>query len=72
MASTVLGLVLDSCVLIAAERRKLTASQVIADVVKRVGDVPVILSPMTIAEVAEFIAPIRKRSVKVGVRFSMN
>jgi predicted nucleic acid-binding protein len=55
MASTILGLVLDSSTLIAAERRKLTAAQVIEDIVRRVGAVPVILSPMTIAEVGHGI-----------------
>jgi predicted nucleic acid-binding protein len=55
MASTILGLVLDSSVLIAAERRKLTPAQVIEDVVKRVGAVPVILSALTVAEVGHGI-----------------
>ena len=55
MASTILGLILDSSILIAAERRKLTPAQVIEDVVKRAGAVPVILSPMTIAEVGHGI-----------------
>ena len=55
MASTILGLILDSSILIAAERRKLTPAQVIEDVVKRAGAVPVLLSPMTIAEVGHGI-----------------
>ncbi len=51
MDSTHLGIVLDSSVLIAAERRKLKAEQVIETVQKIVGDVPIILSSLTIAEI---------------------
>jgi predicted nucleic acid-binding protein len=45
------GLVLDSSVLIAAERRKLTAAQAIETVQRSVGEVPVVLSAVTIAEI---------------------
>ena len=55
MESTILGLVLDSSVLIAAERRKLTPAQVIEDVVNKVGTVPIILSALTLAEVGHGI-----------------
>jgi predicted nucleic acid-binding protein len=51
MESAILGLVLDSSVLIAAERRKLTAAQVIENVQQSVGEVPVVLSSVTVAEV---------------------
>jgi len=55
MESALLGLVLDSSVLIAAERRKLTPAQVIEDVVKKVGTVPIILSALTVAEIGHGI-----------------
>lgn len=56
MESPILGLVLDSSVLIAAERRGLTAAQAIEDVQKMIGEAPVILlSAMTVAEVGHGI-----------------
>ena len=55
MEPAILGIVLDSSVLIAAERRKLTPAQVIEDVVKKAGTAPIILSAMTVAEVGHGI-----------------
>ncbi|MEP6716858.1 MAG: PIN domain-containing protein [Terriglobia bacterium] len=55
MESTFLGLVLDSSVLIAAERRKLTAVQAIETVQQAIGDAPVVLSVITIAEIGHGI-----------------
>ena len=55
MESAVLGLVLDSSVLIAAERRKQTATEVIVGVQRLVGEIPVVLSPVTLAEVGHGI-----------------
>ena len=55
MEPALLGLVLDSSVLIAAERRKLTAAQAIEDVQKISGEVPVVLSAVTIAEIGHGI-----------------
>ena len=55
MEAAILGLVLDSSVLIAAERRKRTPAQVIEETVKNVGTVPVILSALTVAEVGHGI-----------------
>lgn len=55
MESAILGLVLDSSVLIAAERRNLTPAQAIEDVVKTVGAVPIILSSLTVAEIGHGI-----------------
>jgi tRNA(fMet)-specific endonuclease VapC len=49
------GLVLDSSVLIAAERRKLTAAQAIESVQTAIGEVPIVLSAMTIAEIGHGI-----------------
>jgi tRNA(fMet)-specific endonuclease VapC len=51
MDPTLPGLVIDSGVLIAAERRKLTPEQAIESVRDRIGDVPLVLSPLTIAEI---------------------
>jgi tRNA(fMet)-specific endonuclease VapC len=55
MESSLLGLVLDSSVLIAAERRKLTAAQAIEEVQRAVAEVPVVLSAITIAEIGHGI-----------------
>lgn len=55
MDSAVLGIVLDSSVLIAAERRKLTAAQAIETVQKIIGEAPVILSAVTVAEIGHGI-----------------
>jgi predicted nucleic acid-binding protein len=50
MESALLGLVLDSRVLIAAERRKLTPEQVIVSVQKHISEIPVVLCSLTVAE----------------------
>lgn len=55
MESTILGVVLDSSVLIAAERRKLTAAQAIETVQKAIREVPVVLSAVTVAEIGHGI-----------------
>ena len=55
MESAILGLVLDSSVLIAAERRKLTAAQAIENVQETIGEAPVVLSAVTIAEIGHGI-----------------
>ena len=55
MESSLLGLVLDSSVLIAAERRKLTAAQAIEAVQKAIAEVPVVLSAVTVAEIGHGI-----------------
>ena len=55
METDVLGLVLDTSVLIAAERRNLTAAQAIEGLKSRVGEKPLILSVITIAEIAHGI-----------------
>jgi predicted nucleic acid-binding protein len=55
MESAILGLVLDSSVLIAAERRKLTAAQAIENVQRTIGESPVVLSAVTVAEIGHGI-----------------
>jgi len=55
MESTLLGLALDSSVLIAAERRKLTAEQAAEMVRKAVGEIPIVLCALTIAEIGHGI-----------------
>ncbi len=55
MESALLGLVLDSSIWIAAERRKLTPDQVIEIVRKTVGEVPVIICSLTVAEIGHGI-----------------
>src|SRR4051812_49999931 len=55
MESILLGLVLDSSVLIAAERRKLTAEQGAEMVRKAAGEIPIVLCALTIAEIGHGI-----------------
>src|SRR5450759_3689923 len=55
MAATLLGVVLDSSVLIAAERRKLTPAQAVESVQHNVGEVPIVLCALTIAEIGHGI-----------------
>jgi tRNA(fMet)-specific endonuclease VapC len=55
MDPAILGIVLDSSVLIAAERRKLTASQAIASIQKVIGNLPIVLSAVTVAEIGHGI-----------------
>ena len=55
MESAIFGLVLDSSVLITAERRNLTAAEAIEKVQANIGEVPIVLSPVTIAEVGHGI-----------------
>ena len=57
MESTVLGLVLDSSVLIAAERAKLTTPKLMRNLRASagVGDAPVVISALTVAELAHGI-----------------
>ncbi len=50
MESTLLGVVLNSSILIAAERRKLPPEQAIESVQKMVGEVPIVLCSVTVAE----------------------
>ena len=55
MESAFLGLVLDSSVLIAAERKKLTTSEAIKTVREAAGDVPIVIFSMTVAELGHGI-----------------
>jgi predicted nucleic acid-binding protein len=50
-----LGLVLDSSVLVAAERKKLTTPEVIRRVREAAGDVTIVISSLTVAELAHGI-----------------
>jgi predicted nucleic acid-binding protein len=55
MESALLGLVLDSSVLIAAERKKLTTAEAIRKVRQSAGDVTIVICPLTVAELAHGI-----------------
>lgn len=52
MESAILGLVLDSSVLIAAERAKLTTLEAIKNIRASVGEIPIAICALTIAELA--------------------
>lgn len=49
MDATILGIVLDSSILIAAERRNRTAAEAIERVRQSAGEVPIVLSAVTVA-----------------------
>jgi predicted nucleic acid-binding protein len=55
MESTLLGLVLDSSFLITAERRSLRPDQAIQTIQEVVGEVPVVLCAITVAEIGHGI-----------------
>jgi tRNA(fMet)-specific endonuclease VapC len=55
MEPAVLGIVLDSSVLIAAERRRLTAAETIESVQRTIRELPIVLSAVTVAEVGHGI-----------------
>ncbi len=55
MESALLGIVLDSSILIAAERRKLKPEQAIETVQTVVGEVPIVLCSVTVAEIGHGI-----------------
>lgn len=57
MESSIRGVVLDSSVLVAAERARLTTPEVLRNIraVADIGDAPIIISVMTVAELAHGI-----------------
>ena len=55
MEPAILGLVLDSSVLVAAERKKLTTPEVIRKVREAAGDVTIVICSLTVAELAHGI-----------------
>ncbi len=66
MDPAILGLVLDSSVLVAAERRRLTAAEAVGNVLEVIGSVPVVLSAMTVAEIGHGIY--RAATVEIRLR----
>ena len=55
MESAILGLVLDSSVLVAAERKQLTTTEVIRSIHRVIADVPIVICSLTIAELGHGI-----------------
>ena len=55
MESALLGIVLDSSILITAERRKLRPDEAIESVQKAVGEIPIVLCPVRVAEIGHGI-----------------
>jgi predicted nucleic acid-binding protein len=55
MEPALLGLVLDSSVLVAAERSRLTTPEAIKKIRGIVGNVPIVICPLTVAELAHGI-----------------
>ena len=55
MEPALLGIVLDSSVLVAAERRNLTAAQAIESIRQTSGELPIVLSVISVAEIGHGI-----------------
>lgn len=55
MAPTFLGVVLDSSVLIAAERKNLIPALAFEEVRRAVGEIPIVLSAVSVAEIGHGI-----------------
>ena len=55
MEPALLGLVLDSSVLIAAERRNRNAAQAVEAVLQATGEIPIVLSAISVAEIGHGI-----------------
>jgi len=73
MEPAFLGLVLDSSVLVAAERRKLTTPEAIKQIRKVISDVPIVICALAVAELATAsIVPIRRSVAASGVSSSTN
>lgn len=66
MEPALLGLVLDSSVLIAAERQRLTGAVAMKTIQALVGDVPIVLSAVTIAEIGHGIY--RAKTPEISLR----
>jgi hypothetical protein len=65
MESALLGIVIDSSILIAAERRKLTPEQAIETIQTAVGEVPIVY-PVT-ESTAEIVAQIGAEQAAKGI-----
>jgi hypothetical protein len=73
MASAILGLVLDSSVLVAAERAKRTTPDIIQHIRAAVGDVPIIICALTWPNWRmESIVPIRRNAANSADSFWTN
>lgn len=55
MESALLGVVLDSSVLVAADRKNLTTPEVIRSIRETIGDVPIVICALTVAELGHGI-----------------
>jgi predicted nucleic acid-binding protein len=55
MESALLGIVLDSSILITAERRKLRPDEAVESVQKTLGEIPIVLCPVSVAEIGHGI-----------------
>jgi predicted nucleic acid-binding protein len=55
MESAIMGVVLDSSVLIAAERRNLTAAAAVESVQQALGEIPIVVSAISVAEIGHGI-----------------
>jgi predicted nucleic acid-binding protein len=55
MESALLGVVLDSSVLVAAERKNATTPEVIRSIRQTIGDVPIVICALTVAELGHGI-----------------
>lgn len=69
MEPAVLGLVLDSSVFIEAERRNLTAAEAIESIETTVGEIPLVLCALTVAEIGHGIYRAKTPEIRARRRF---
>ena len=72
MEPTLLGLVLDSSVLIAAERAKLTTTEAVKSVRASIGDVPIVICALRRNWVTASIVPTHPQGAGSDVSFWMS
>jgi predicted nucleic acid-binding protein len=74
MESPLLGLILDSSVIIAAERKRQTVEELLTTIGHAFGEIEIAISAVTLAELVHGVARVRtrKRSETRDARSSMN
>src|SRR5947208_3322720 len=64
MESAILGLVLDSSIIIEAERKHQTVEELLAGVQERFGEIEISMSAVTVAELVHGIARAKKQEIR--------
>src|SRR5438132_14169937 len=64
MESAILGLVLDSSIIIEAERKHQTVEELLAGIQQRFGEIEITMSAITVAELVHGIARVQKQEIR--------